>query len=34
MAKTATVTVTLGGTAAKAYSCNKEMTVKPVEKAK
>lgn len=34
MAKTATITVTLGGTAMKAYTCNKEMTVKPVDKAK
>lgn len=34
MKASATVTVTLGGTAAKAYTCAKEMTVKPVDKAK
>lgn len=30
---TATITVTLGGSAAKAYTCAKEMTVAPVAKA-
>jgi hypothetical protein len=30
---TASVTVTVGGTAAKAYTCAKTMTVKPVAKA-
>lgn len=34
MTKDATVNVTCGGTAVKAYSCAATMTVKPVAKAK